>query len=71
MLQVSPGGSSPRPSHHCHYVISTPAHVASNFEGLVHRLDGTLWKLVRVFDDAATWTEPGVRHLAASGRAWP
>ena len=51
--------------------ISTPAHVASNFEGLVHRLDGTLWKLVRVFDDAATWTEPGVRHLAASGGPGP
>ena len=51
--------------------ISTPAHVASNFEGLVHRLDGTLWKLVRVFDDPATWTEPGVRHLAASGGPGP
>jgi hypothetical protein len=24
-------------------------------------------KLVRTFDDPATWTEPGVRHLAASG----
>ncbi len=47
--------------------ISTPAHVASNFEGLVYRVDGVLWKLVRVFDDPATWTEPGVKHLAASG----
>ncbi len=47
--------------------IETPAHVAANFEGLVHRVDGTLWKIVRVFDDPATWTEPGVRHLAASG----
>ncbi|MEP6296160.1 MAG: sulfatase-like hydrolase/transferase, partial [Ilumatobacter sp.] len=47
--------------------INTPAHVAANFEGLVHRIDGTLWKIVRVFDDPATWTEPGVRHLAASG----
>lgn len=51
--------------------ISTPAHVASNFEGLVQRIDGTLWKLVRVFDDPATWTEPGVRHLAASGGPGP
>jgi len=51
--------------------INTPAHVASNFEGLVHRIDGTLWKLARVFDDPATWTEPGVRHLAASGGPGP
>ena len=29
--------------------------------------DGHLWKLVRTFDDPATWTEPGVRHLAANG----
>jgi arylsulfatase A-like enzyme/putative intracellular protease/amidase len=47
--------------------IRVPAHVAANFEGLVHRVDGTLWKLVRTFDDPATWTEPGVRHLAANG----
>jgi putative intracellular protease/amidase len=26
-----------------------------------------LWKLVRTFDDPATWTEPGVRQLASSG----
>jgi len=51
--------------------VNTPAHVASNFEGLVQRIDGTLWKLVRVFDDPATWTEPGVRHLAASGGPGP
>ncbi len=51
--------------------INTPAHVASNFEGLVRRVDGTLWKLVRVFDDPATWTEPGVRHLATSGGPGP
>jgi arylsulfatase A-like enzyme/putative intracellular protease/amidase len=55
--------------------IRVPAHVASNFEGLVHRVPadvdgvGHLWKLVRTFDDPATWTEPGVRHLAASGPA--
>jgi arylsulfatase A-like enzyme len=53
--------------------IRVPAHVASNFEGLVVRVDdvpegdGHLWKLVRTFDDPATWTEPGVRHLAANG----
>jgi arylsulfatase A-like enzyme len=47
--------------------IQIPAHVASNFEGLVVRVDEQLWKLVRTFDDPATWTEPGVRHLAANG----
>jgi arylsulfatase A-like enzyme len=55
--------------------IKVPAHVAANFEGLVVRVDdadvpgggGHLWKLVRTFDDPATWTEPGVRHLATNG----
>jgi arylsulfatase A-like enzyme len=47
--------------------IRVPAHVGSNFEGLVVRVEGQLWKLVRTFDDPATWTEPGVRHLAANG----
>lgn len=55
--------------------IRVPAHVASNFEGLVVRVNeedaaggqGHLWKLVRTFDDPSTWTEPGVRHLAANG----
>ena len=55
--------------------IRVPAHVGSNFEGIVVRVDdadapgggGHLWKLVRTFDDPATWTEPGVRHLAANG----
>ncbi|MDF2824560.1 MAG: hydrolase, partial [Mycobacterium sp.] len=59
--------------------ISLPAHVASNFEGLVLRVEedtatggaGHLWKLVRCFDDPATWTEPGVRHLAANGMGGP
>ena len=49
--------------------------MGSNFEGVVVRVpDGDaaggadhLWKLVRTFDDPATWTEPGVRHLAADG----
>ena len=55
--------------------IRIPAHTAANFEGLVVRVDereapgggGHQWKLVRSFDDPATWTEPGVRHLAANG----
>jgi arylsulfatase A-like enzyme len=47
--------------------IKLPAHVAANFEGLVVRVEGHLWKLVRTFDDPATWTEPGVRHLAGNG----
>ncbi len=55
--------------------IRIPAHTAANFEGLVLRVDesaaaggaGHLWKLVRTFDDPGTWTEPGVRHLAADG----
>ena len=47
--------------------IRVPAHVGSNFEGLVVRVDDRLWKLVRTFDDPATWTEPGTRHLAANG----
>ncbi|TDO10067.1 arylsulfatase A-like enzyme [Mycobacterium sp. BK086] len=47
--------------------IRIPAHTAANFEGLVTRADGRLWKLVRSFDDPGTWTEPGVRHLAANG----
>ncbi|CDO10384.1 hydrolase [Mycolicibacterium cosmeticum] len=48
--------------------IRVPTHVAGNFEGLVRRYDGRLWKLVRTFDDPGTWTEPGVRQLAYSGR---
>ena len=53
--------------------IQVPAHVATNFEGLVVRVADAeggsdhLWKLVRTFDDPATWTEPGVRQLASSG----
>ena len=33
------------------------------------RVGDHLWKLVRTFDDPATWTEPGVRHRAADGPA--
>ena len=55
--------------------IKVPAHVGANFEGVVVRVEeadavgggGHLWKLVRTFDDPATWTEPGVRQLAANG----
>jgi arylsulfatase A-like enzyme/putative intracellular protease/amidase len=59
--------------------IQVPAHVAANFEGLVTRVavadaaggNGHLWKLVRTFDDPASWTEPGVRHLAETGPGGP
>lgn len=59
--------------------IRIPAHTAANFEGLVMEVDesaatggaGHLWKLVRTFDDPGTWTEPGVRHLAANGMGGP
>jgi arylsulfatase A-like enzyme/putative intracellular protease/amidase len=59
--------------------IEVPAHVAANFEGIVGLVaesdasggrDHT-WKLVRSFDDPATWTEPEVRHLAAHGIGGP
>jgi arylsulfatase A-like enzyme/putative intracellular protease/amidase len=55
--------------------IRVAAHVASSVEAVVVRLEqevdgaGHLWKLVRTFDDPGTWTEPGVRHLAANGLA--
>lgn len=57
--------------------IQVAAHVGSNFEAVVVRVDTReggadhLWKLVRSFDDPATWTEPGTRHLAANGPAGP
>jgi arylsulfatase A-like enzyme/putative intracellular protease/amidase len=57
--------------------INVPAHVATNFEGIVCRVgaaeDGGdhLWKLVRTFDDPSAWTEPGVRQLASDGLAGP
>ena len=48
-------------------MIHVPADVGANFEGIVARsaIDGRLYKLVRTFDDPATWTEPGRRHLAS------
>ncbi|MEZ5279112.1 MAG: sulfatase-like hydrolase/transferase [Acidimicrobiales bacterium] len=56
--------------------INVPAHVATNFEGIVCRVDegegvGHLWKLVRTFDDPSAWTEPGVRQLASDGMGGP
>lgn len=54
--------------------IRVPEDVASNFEAIVSRVAeddavggaGHVWKLVRTFDDPSTWTEPGVRQLAAT-----
>jgi putative intracellular protease/amidase len=59
--------------------IQVAAHVGANFEGVVARVPsddaplggGHLWKLVRTFDDPATWTTPGVQHLAANGIGGP
>jgi len=59
--------------------INVPAYVATNFEGVVCRIDtadaevggGHLWKLVRTFDDPSVWTEPGVRQLASDGLGGP
>jgi hypothetical protein len=47
--------------------IAVPADTAASFEAIVVADGARLWKLVRTFDDPATWTEPGVRHLASSG----
>ncbi len=49
--------------------IQVPAHVGSSFEAVVARSGGSLWKLVRTYDDPDTWTEPGQAHLAATGPA--
>ncbi len=59
--------------------IDVPAHVGSNFEGVVVRVEdssapggaGHLWKLVRTFDDPSTWTEPFVRHESSNGLGGP
>lgn len=59
--------------------IQVAAHVGASFEGIVARVDssdaargaGHLWKLVRTFDDPATWTSPGVAQLAANGLGGP
>jgi arylsulfatase A-like enzyme len=55
--------------------IKPPTQVGGNFEAIVAAVAereapggaGHLWKLVRSFDDPATWTEPGVRQLVTSG----
>ena len=68
--RLGQGDNPPKPLR-----IQVPAHVGTNFEGMVLRLsddecDGGshhVWKLTRTFDDPDTWTEPGVRHLAANG----
>ena len=39
---------------------------ATNVEAIVTRLDVRWWKLVRTFDDPATWTEPFVRTLTSN-----
>jgi hypothetical protein len=52
--------------------IRIPAHVGSNFEGMVVRVDdvaggrGAPVEAGPYLDDPGTWTEPGVRHLAAN-----
>ena len=51
--------------------IRVAAHAGSSFEAVVSTIDDHLWKLVRTYDDPATWTEPGVRQLAANGVAGP
>jgi len=59
--------------------IQVPAHVGTSIEGVVARVPeasaeggaGHRWKLVRTFDDPATWSEPGVRHLASDGPGGP
>lgn len=59
--------------------IQVPEHVAANFEGLIARVSPSvatggadhLWKIVRSFDDPATWTEPNIRHLATDGPMGP
>jgi arylsulfatase A-like enzyme len=51
--------------------IRIPEHTGSSFEGVVVHVperdapggSGHLWKLVRTFDDPATWTEPRARQL--------
>ncbi len=57
--------------------IQVPAHVGANLEAVVARVGETdgganhLWKIVRTFDDPATWTEPNERHLSAMNPTGP
>ncbi|MEL6893378.1 MAG: sulfatase-like hydrolase/transferase [Actinomycetota bacterium] len=61
-----------------HLRIRVPEGVGANVEGLVVRLSadeddgrGHRWKLNRFFDDPATWTEPGRRHLDSTDTIEP
>ena len=55
--------------------IRAPTHVGSCFEAIISRVGepearggaGHLWKLVRSFDDPATWSEPGARQRVGGG----
>ena len=47
--------------------IAVPEDVGANVEAIVVGDGSHWWKLVRTFDDPATWTQPGIRHLCASG----
>ena len=77
MRAVSPVGSGCVDKQPPPLRIQVPAHVAASFESIVSRVadtdaeggGGRLWKIVRSFDDPATWTEPHVRHLSSSGPA--
>lgn len=51
--------------------IRIPAHAATNVEAVVAPVGGRLWKLVRTFDDPATWTDPFVRNLSVRGPSGP
>lgn len=51
--------------------IRIPAHAATNVEAVVAHHEGTLYKIVRTFDDPATWTDPHVRHLSVRSPAGP
>ncbi len=46
--------------------IRVPEDVGTDVEAIVTPIDGHWWKLVRTFDDPATWTEPFIRHLTAN-----
>ena len=67
MPRPPPGRSASEPTHPPAMRISVPEDVGSNVEAIVARDGAHWWKLVRTFDDPATWTQPGIRHLAASG----
>ena len=55
--------------------VAVPADVGSGLEGIVVRVPEAVaagggdhhWKIVRTFDDPATWTEPNARQLNTAG----